>query len=72
MRGRARQGTGDTREDIACEEHLEPAGAIQQKVTVSPWKKSVVLLRNMRGVKGLTFLHQYCRSWGSLAVFFHT
>jgi len=34
-----------------------PAGAIKQKVTVSPWKKPVVLLHDMYGIKVLTFLH---------------
>jgi hypothetical protein len=35
-----------------------PAGAFEQKVTVSLWRKTVVLPRNMRGVKGLIFFHQ--------------
>ena len=36
-----------------------PAGAFAQKVTVSLWKKSVVLLHDMRGAKWLTFFHRY-------------
>lgn len=38
---------------------IGPAGAFAQKVTVSLWKKSVVLLHDMRGAKWLTFFHRY-------------
>ena len=53
------------------EAYLRPAGAFVQKVTVSSWKKSVVMFHNRCGVKGLTFFHQYCRNLRSLPVFFH-
>src|SRR5207248_8835412 len=49
-----------------------PACAFEQRVTVSLWRETVVLPHSMCGVKGLTFLHQYCRNMRSLPVFFHT